>query len=210
MSAPREEQTETLPAGTQRCSRICYFSPTELFTIRGMAIPDTSTSLLERLRTQPDDAGWQRLLALYQPLLQNWLRRYGLQSSDVDDLVQEILLTVTRELPKFHYDPKRGAFRSWLRTILVNRLRMFWRTRQAQPQTIGDPDFQKNVLEKLEDPASDLSRQWDQEHDRTIVQRLMVRVDPEFVQATWRAFRRVVLEGMRPAAVASELGMTVN
>lgn len=171
---------------------------------------DTSPSLLERLRTSPDDAAWQRWLALYQPLLQNWLRRYGLQTSDVDDLVQDILVTVTREMPQFHYDPQRGAFRSWLRAILVNRLRMYWRTRQAQPQATGDPDLSKNVLDQLEDPGSDLSQQWDREHDRTVAKRQMALIEPDFAPATWQAFRRVVLDGCRPADVATELNVTVN
>jgi RNA polymerase sigma-70 factor (ECF subfamily) len=35
-------------------------------------------------------------------------------------------------------------------------------------------------------------------------------VEPEFTPSTWRAFRRVVLEGAPPTAVAAELGTSVN
>ncbi len=44
-------------------------------------MPETSTSLLSRLREQPDGAAWQRLVDIYTPLLQRWLVRYGLQAS---------------------------------------------------------------------------------------------------------------------------------
>jgi RNA polymerase sigma-70 factor (ECF subfamily) len=35
-------------------------------------------------------------------------------------------------------------------------------------------------------------------------------IEPQFAPTTWQAFRRVVLEGARPDAVASEMGLTVN
>ena len=54
---------------------------------------DTSFSLLNRLRLQPDAESWRRLVELYTPLIQGWLRRYGggVQPHDLDDLVQEVL-----------------------------------------------------------------------------------------------------------------------
>ena len=33
----------------------------------------TSASLLERLRTAPDDVSWRRLDDLYRPLIRRWL-----------------------------------------------------------------------------------------------------------------------------------------
>src|SRR5262249_12308299 len=96
-------------------------------------MPETPVSLLERLRLQPDAASWQRLHELYTPLIRDWLRRYALQLPDTDDLTQEVLAVVIRELPNFRHDLRKGAFRRWLRTITVNRLRVFWRSRKAAP-----------------------------------------------------------------------------
>lgn len=170
---------------------------------------ETSPSLLERLRTGPDADAWRRLVDLYTPLLHAWLRCYAIQQSDADDLVQEVLSTLVRELPTFRYDPERGAFRSWLRTILVHRLQGFYRTRQAHPQPAGGSDEARH-LEQLADPHSDLSRLWNEEHDRHIVHRLLHAIQPDFEPATWRAFQRVSLDGIKPAVVAAELGMSVN
>ena len=66
------------------------------------------------------------------------------------------------------------------------------------------------MLDELEAPHSDLSRLWDQQHDQHVARRLMELVQPQFEPATWRAFRRVVLDGVKAAVVATELGMTVN
>jgi RNA polymerase sigma-70 factor (ECF subfamily) len=172
-------------------------------------VSDTSASLLERLRAQPDGDAWRRLVAIYTPLLRQWLGRYGLQPSDVDDLTQDVLAVVVRELPAFEHNQRAGAFRRWLRTILVNRLRGFWRARQSRPQATGGSDLGP-VLEQLEDPQSGLSQLWDHEHDRHVMARLLELIEPQVTPATWQAFRRVVLEGQDEEAVAAELGVTVN
>ena len=169
---------------------------------------DTSASLLERLRSRPDEASWQRLVGLYTPLIQGWLCRHLLPHADVEDLVQEVLAVVVRELPRFEHR-RPGAFRAWLRTITVHRLRDFWRARRYRPEATGASDFLRK-LDELEDPASGLSRLWDGEHDRHVVRRLLELIRPQFQPTTWQAFAGVMLEGQKPAAVARRLGISVN
>ena len=170
---------------------------------------DTPVSLLERLRLRPDAASWQRLVDLYAPLIRDWLRRQDVQPADVDDLTQEVLGVVARELPQFRHDLRRGAFRRWLRTITVNRLREFWRKQRPHLVAAG-AGTEESVLDRLEDPASDLSRLWDQEHDRHVLRRLLELIEPDFEPVSWRAFYLVVVEGRDTAEVAGELGMSVN
>jgi RNA polymerase sigma-70 factor (ECF subfamily) len=170
---------------------------------------DTPVSLLERLQRRPDADSWRRLVELYEPLLRGWLARHALQASDADDLVQEVLAVVVRELPQFRHNQRPGAFRSWLRTVLVHRLRTFWQARQARPQGAGDSASLK-LLDELEDPTSGLSQLWDHEHDQYILRRLLSWVERDFAPSTWQAFRRLALDGADPDTVAAELGMTVN
>jgi RNA polymerase sigma-70 factor (ECF subfamily) len=167
---------------------------------------ETSFSLLERLRLFSDAAAWQRLVEMYTPYIQGWLRRQAIQPADVDDLTQEVLRSVVRALPDFQHDLRRGAFRRWLRTITVNHLRRFWRARP--PQTLS-PQAEQH-LTSLEDPASDLIRLWDEEHDRHVVRRLLQLIEADFEPATWRAFQLVVLEGRSTAEAAAELDITSN
>lgn len=169
----------------------------------------TSATLLERLRDRADAEAWQRLVDLYQPLLTGWLRRHALQVADVDDLVQEVLATVASEAPRFRHSGRPGAFRHWLRSILANRLREFWRARRLRPAATGDSDFVQ-MLDQLEDADSGLSHLWEQEHDQHVARRLLDMIEPQFAPSTWQAFGRVVLDGARPDAVAEELGLTLN
>jgi RNA polymerase sigma-70 factor (ECF subfamily) len=177
--------------------------------LRGSAVAETSVSLLERLRRQPGSEAWARLVDVYAPLVRGWLRRQGVAEADADDLTQEVLAVLVRELPQFRHNGRPGAFRAWLRGVTANRLRGFWRARQARPEAAGGDKFEA-ALNQLEDPHSALSRQWDEEHDRHVLRRLQELIEPEFSAAAWRAFRRTVLDGARAAVVAAELGMSVN
>jgi RNA polymerase sigma-70 factor (ECF subfamily) len=164
---------------------------------------ETPLSLLERLRLNPDPASWQRLADLYTPLIRGWLARHQVQPADIDDLTQEVFSALLRDLPNFRHDLRRGAFRRWLRTIAVNRLRNFWRDRGRA----AGPD---HILDQLEDPASDPSRHWDEEHDRHVAKRLLDLIEPEFEPGTWRAFCLLVLEGLPTRVAAERLGTSPN
>jgi RNA polymerase sigma factor (sigma-70 family) len=170
---------------------------------------ETSVSLLERLREPADNAAWKRMVDLYTPLIHGWLRRYDVRPEDADDLAQEVLGTVHRELAQFEHNRRPGAFRCWLRTITINRLRAFWKQRQSRPEATGDSEVARWLAE-LEDPAGELGRRWDEEHDRYVLRRLLELIEPEFTPATWLAFRRLTLEEGRAADVAAALGTTVN
>ena len=165
-------------------------------------------SLLNRLRTTPGDAdAWRHFDDLYRPLLTSWLRRHALQPHDVEDVLQDVLTAVVREMPQFQYDPEKGRFRDWLRSILVNRLRGFWRERKARPRAIDDVQLQ--VLDQLEAPGSAQAHLWDQEHDRHVVSRFLDRVRGDFAPNTWREFE-CLMNGEKPATVAANLGLSVN
>jgi RNA polymerase sigma-70 factor (ECF subfamily) len=164
--------------------------------------PDTSLSLLERLGDLTDGDAWGRLVEVYSGLLHVWLRGAGLQAADRDDLTQRVLEVLVRRLPDFEHSGRPGAFRAWLRGITTNLLREFWRQRPAADSA--------SVLDQLADPASALSRCWDEQHDRHVLHELMKLVQPQFAALTWQGFRRTALDGAPAGAVAAELGMTVN
>ena len=148
---------------------------------------ETRPSLL--IRAQAGDAGaWGDLCELYRPLIVGWLRRQAVPDGEVDDLVQEIFLAVVRGLPSFSHSGRRGAFRSWLRTIASNYSCDYWKSpaRRAAP---GD-DAAAVALGLLEDPDSPLNRYWDEEHDRYVLRCLLELAELEFEPTTVRAFRR--------------------
>jgi RNA polymerase sigma-70 factor (ECF subfamily) len=170
---------------------------------------ETSLSLLNRLRRSPESDSWDRLVELYAPLIRAWLRKYDVQESDAEDLVQEVLLAVSKDVGRFEHAGQPGAFRGWLKAILVNRLRKFWRARDRSPQVRGGSNMGAR-LAQLDDPSSEMSQIWNHEHDQYVLRQLLALAEPHFARHTWTAFCRVALDGAKADVVAQEMGISRN
>jgi RNA polymerase sigma-70 factor (ECF subfamily) len=170
---------------------------------------ETSLSLLERACGPTSHEAFRRLAEMYSPLLRKWTERLDISAVDADDLVQEVLISVARELPKFNHSGQTGAFRAWLRRMLLNRVRDFWRSRNYRPAALGGSTWSQQI-EQLEDDTSRASREWNLEHDRHVLARLMDEIRPRFEPKTWEAFYRQVFGEERADTVAAELEMPLN
>jgi RNA polymerase sigma-70 factor (ECF subfamily) len=168
---------------------------------------DTRRSLLVRAQTG-DEAAWKGLAEVYRPLIVSWLRQQAVPPHEIDDLVQDILLSVVQGLASFSHSGRVGAFRSWMRTIARNCACDFWKGRGRQAAVSGSGA--DDVLRRLEDLDSDLNRNWDEEHDRHVLRCLLDLMELEFEPGTVQAFRRVSLDGAGAAEVARELGLSVG
>jgi len=176
----------------------------------------TSISLLRRVRRRDEEA-WQRLCALYGPVVYGWCRRAGLQDSDAADAVQEVFRAVFRSIGDFRGDNqasrqgRSGWFRSWLWTITSNQVRLHFRKRGAAPQAFGGSDAQMRLAEQADgleapaqgEPDADATR-------RRILHAALQLVQGDFTPGTWEAFRRITLEGQSAQEVAADLGLTEN
>jgi RNA polymerase sigma-70 factor (ECF subfamily) len=161
----------------------------------------TSLTLLERLR-QPAcrQEDWARFVRLYTPLLYYWARRAGLQESDAADLVQEVFTLLLEKLPSFRKDGT-GSFRSWLRTVTLNK----WRERNrraALPVTEAD-----HTLAGLATPDP-LEEHWEADYRQHLVGEALRLMRAEFHPTTWQACWEHVVSGKSAAEVANELGLT--
>jgi DNA-directed RNA polymerase specialized sigma24 family protein len=135
-------------------------------------LPELLAEASRRNLTEDDHAdneAWQRPDAFYSPLLRDWLRSHAFPQYDQDDLVQDILHTVALEMPGFQYDREKGGFRAWLRTVLIHRLRNYWRQQRSRSLATAADNFITGVLDHLEDPRSSLAQVWDREHDQRYV-----------------------------------------
>lgn len=170
----------------------------------------TRISLIFRA-SHGDEASWKNLTELYRPLLLNWLRHHGVPTQDVDDVTQDILLSLVKSLPSFEHNGNQGAFRTWLRTIVVKRVMDY---RRASLGRLRDLDRAREAGLSLHGEQgaasrSELERLWDREHDHYVVRCVVELVRTQFEPLTFRAFSRQVFDGVRPSQVAEELGLSL-
>ena len=161
----------------------------------------TSSSLLERLRQPQAEEAWGRFVRLYTPLLFHWARRAGLPRQDAADLVQDVLALLVRKMPQFHYD-RRKSFRSWLRTVALNK----WREqrRRRRPAAGGD-----EALQEVAAP-DEMNVFEEEEYRNVLVRQALHALRGEFPERTWEAFRRYAVDGEDAGAVAASLGLHVG
>jgi RNA polymerase sigma-70 factor, ECF subfamily len=161
----------------------------------------TSVSLLARLRLPGDAQAWRRFVDMYTPLLYYWARRMGLQQDDAADLVQEVFAVLLRKLPEFTYDHDK-SFRSWLRTVTLNKWRELQRRQAILPQSNA-----ASALGGLTGPdtANDLS---EREYRQLVVGRALHIMQCEFEPSSWKAFWEMTVNGRAAAEVAKELGLS--
>jgi len=167
----------------------------------------TSLSLLGRLQQpEPPEDDWARLVRLYRPFIERFIRLDVRLASDADDICQEVLKKLLEHLPRFERQ-RNGSFRAWLKTITVNEVRYYLRRRRGV--SLGG-EAGAMLLDGLADPRNELSQQWDREYGDHVLTRLLEAIEPEFSPATWQAFRMRVFEQRSTEEVAAELRLSKN
>lgn len=173
---------------------------------------DTPKSLLLRAKSSAESESWFTLFRIYEPLIAGWIARNGVEESAVSDITQDVLHAVSVELPKFEHNGKTGAFRNWLKQISINRCRRYWDSKKRQvklsPQI--DRETGTDILDQLEDPKSELSQQWNSEHDQFVLRRVLELTRSEFDAKTFDVFSRNTLQGESPQSISVETGISVG
>lgn len=170
----------------------------------------TSGTLLMRLRELDDREAWNEFVERYTPRIYGWCRRYRLQESDAADVTQEVLGKLVKVIRSFEYDPRKGSFRGWLKTVTNNAVRDFLADLSGPDRGSGDTRI-GDVLAAIQDPGaiSELTATLEEEAERTLLreaeERVRLRVQPH----TWDAYRLLATEGLSAAEVAVRLSMPV-
>jgi RNA polymerase sigma-70 factor (ECF subfamily) len=176
--------------------------------MNGWSDSRTSASLLGRLSTDPGDAGaWEQFVHRYGPRILQWCLHGGMQDADAQDITQNVLLMVARQIRTFRYDPER-SFRGWLKAVTRGAWSKWLEGQRRTVQGSGD----SAILDRLatQEAGDDLERRLEEEYERELLEsasaRVRLRVDPQ----TWEAFRLLAIEGLSGADAAERLGMKVG
>jgi len=163
-----------------------------------------------------DHEAWRAFHDRYGDLIRGFGRMRGVQAADCDDLVQEVMVSLSRVMSNgFVYDPSKGTFRSYLKTTVLNTIAR--KARQKHPTARLD-DFDPSVsalsaggvpsARRTGEQAGDdeWEQQWRQHHTRLA----MRTIESEFNATDLEAFQRYALMQHDPATVARELHVSVE
>ncbi len=163
----------------------------------------TRPSLLLRVKDHRDQAAWYEFDTIYRPMLQRFAISRGLRQAEAEEIAQQCMTAVMKYIQGFEYDPKRGRFKGWLRTMVNNRIKNLFRDRremQAESQ-----DF-KRVEESKDTPDELFDKVWRQEHLKHCLRLVRTEVEP----STFQAFVAYVMEEKPIDTVCAAFDMKPN
>ena len=166
----------------------------------------TSASLIRRAQ-RADQASWEQLSKLYGPVVYEWARQTGLQSQDAADVMQEVFQSLTQNIGKFNRETASGSFRGWLWTITRNKVRDHHRRLAGREKAAGGTEAYLRLLQMAAAPPpsdSDVGRA----EESGVHQRALELMKTDFELRTWQAFWQTTIEGLAPAEVAANLGVS--
>jgi RNA polymerase sigma factor (sigma-70 family) len=171
----------------------------------------TRQSLLSRLKDWDDHESWRDFFDTYWRVIYGLAVKSGLTNTEAEDVVQETLLAVAKEMPDFKYDPTRGSFKGWLfeitRRRIANQVRRRLKHRHGAavplagetPRQLSrertEPDHRRTAtVERVPDPNSDqLEELWDQEWRINLLEASIVRVKKRVNAKQYQMFNLYVM-----------------
>jgi RNA polymerase sigma-70 factor (ECF subfamily) len=173
----------------------------------GLMIPDTRYSLISRLSDDSDQDAWTEFESVYRPVVYQAARKHGLQDADSHDLVQQVMISITRALKQRPHDQQRAKFRTWLfrvtRNAIINAV-------QRRPSDMGSGNTDQLKLLNALPSAPEDEHQWEDDYQRAIFGWASNKVKQEFAEETWQAFWLTAVEGLSCEKAAEKLGKEVG
>src|SRR6266516_2549623 len=74
----------------------------------------TRWSLIGRLKNWDDQESWREFFDTYWRLIYNVALKAGLTHVEAEEVVQETVVSVSRNIGQFDANPARGSFKNWL------------------------------------------------------------------------------------------------
>lgn len=180
---------------------------------REINLAATRSSLLQRIKNLEDQQGWEEFYNTYWRLIYNVARRARMTDAEAQDVVQDTMVSVSKTIDGFVYNPKSGKFRGWLGTLTRRRVADYFRkqcgpNRQGKASVKIDEVEEAIVLENLIDPNStELERIWDEEWESHLTEIVLSRLRLQVSDRNLQIYYSHVLNGWSVKKTCSELGV---
>ena len=168
----------------------------------------TRASLLQRLKDWGDQTSWQDFFDTYWNLIYGMATKGGLAPAEAEDVVQETMISVAKQMPGFKYDPSMGSFKGWLLVVTRSKILDHLRARKL-PGRSAATEADHAALEGM-NGESEFEKSWDAEWENNLlhaaVNKARRRLDPQ----QYQIFDFAVNKAWPPERVAKMLSVSVN
>ena len=167
----------------------------------------TRYTLLGRLHNWDDQESWRDFFDTYWQLIYSVAIKCGLSDDEAQDVVQETVICVAKEIQNFQRNRELGSFKSWLcqltRWRIADQLRKRDRA-ELQPGGEAGGQFQREVQGFPDESAPRAEAAWDEEWREHRIATAVARVKRSVNPAQYQMFDLYAVKG-RPAAEVARL-----
>jgi RNA polymerase sigma factor (sigma-70 family) len=174
----------------------------------------TRYSLLSRLQNWNDQESWKFFFDTYWRLIYSTALKSGLTEAEAQDVVQETIICVAKDIHKFKRDRTLGSFKGWLRNLTRWRIADQLR-RRIQPQLDKDLTASDSVppveITEIPDPACGAPGDiWEQEWRTNLFEAALERVKRKVKEEHFQIFDLHVIREWPVIQVAQTLNVSVG
>jgi RNA polymerase sigma-70 factor (ECF subfamily) len=168
---------------------------------------ETRHSLIARLKDPADQAAWEEFVIIYRPTVYRVAIQKGLQAADAEDVVQTVLISVSKAVENWKPDPSKAKFRTWLNRIAHNAA--INALTRRKPDRGSGGTHGAILLSDQSEQSSD-SRLILLEQRRESFRIAASQIKDEFQESTWQAFWLSSIEEVSIDEVSERLGKSVG
>jgi RNA polymerase sigma factor (sigma-70 family) len=181
--------------------------------MRASGLVATRRSLVERLENWDDRKHWQEFFDTYWKLIYSAARKSGLTDAEAQEVVQETVITVAKNIGKLRYDPAIGSFKGWLLNITRWRIADQFRKRHPADLKRSRPrdDRATATIDRVPDAAaSDLDALWEKEWQDNLFTAALAQVKRKVDPKQFQIFDCYVRKEWPAQKVATQLRVSVG
>jgi len=172
----------------------------------------TRYSLLSRLQNWDDQDSWKDFFDTYWRLIYAVALKSGLTEAEAQDVVQETVISVAKNIQKFKRDRKLGSFKGWLRNLtrwrIADQLRK--RTRVApEEREVAEETSAAWDTARISDSA-EVESVWEAEWRVNLMKVALENVKRRVKEEHYQMFDFYVVRQWPVAKVARTLGVSAG
>ena len=174
----------------------------------------TRYTLLSRLEDRGDQDSWKDFFDTYWRLIYSVAIKSGLTAAEAQDVVQETIISVARDIHKFERDRTLGSFKGWLRNIIrwriADQLRKRTRASWGDASQTGADQPRPDVAE-IPDPTGGGSESvWEEEWQANLLKAALEAIKTRVREEHYQIFDLYVIKQWPVIDVAQALGVNVG
>jgi len=176
----------------------------------------TRWTLIERLKNWDDQESWRQFFDTYWKLIYGVAIKSGLTHPEAQDVVQETVMSVCKNMQNFKADPAYGSFKAWLLNLtrwrITDQVRKRRRGENAREEAGSNGDTTSTPIEqRVPDPAGNaLEAIWNDEWEKHIVDAALEKVKQESSSKHYQIFYLQAIKQVPAAKVAETLSVNVD